>query len=722
MTLTKNELTYLKNTINRTITPAEFEIINAEWSEHCSYKSSKNYLKALRNDNYSTSMVGHDSGVIKIDDDYVITTHIESHNHPSAIEPFGGASTGIGGVIRDILSSGTRPIALLNGLRFGDIKNINTKWIFKNVVNGIGYYGNCIGVPNVGGELEFDNCYDDYALVDVMCIGFGKKTSLINNRADENDLVILLGNFTGRDGVGGSQFASDSLRSTDAEMSVIQIPNPFVKKLIIETILELINYDCIKAMKDLGGGGLSCAVSEIADSLSVGITIDIDKIHTKQTMMPEEIMVSESQERMLLIIDKSHLKKLNQICTKFDILYSIIGYVTANNKFKVTNKNKILANLPVDLVVHPPLLNRKSSTPHYIAELKKEKKYNLDHIDLSQILVKMITSPNLANKNWIYNQYDHEVGIRTVIKPGYDAAVLRLDNKKYLAVTMDGNPKHCYVNPYLGAIGCFDEACRNVICTGATPIGMVDHLQFGNPENHEVFWSFLQSLNGIKHYSQQFNIPCIGGKVSFYNETIHGPIKPSPVIGVIGIIDRDPFYSIQIQDNDNLIVIGYTKDELGGSEYFHQILDSYSGKCPQVEFKTSKEHMNNVIKLLQNKLAKSITDCSKGGIAVAISKLCMINKIGCIINLNIIPHSKLHNDKILFSESHSRYILAVSDHNLAKTKSILHSKNIIFNVIGKFKGNKLIFKQNSNLIINLNVKTLYTKWMNSINELMSNGK
>jgi len=719
LTLTNNELTYLKNKIDRIITSTELQIINAEWSEHCSYKSSKNHLQALRNCN-NTTMTGHDSGVIKIDDDYVITLHIESHNHPSAIEPFGGSATGIGGVVRDILSSGTRPIALLNGLRFGDVNNANTKWIFKNVVNGVGSYGNCIGVPNVGGELEFNSCYNDYALVDVMCIGFGKQKSLIHNRANKNDLVILLGNFTGRDGVGGSQFASDSLKSNDI-VSAIQIPNPFIKKLIIETILELIHHNCIKAMKDLGGGGLSCAISEIADSLSVGITIDINKIHTKQTMIPEEIITSESQERMLLIIDKNNLKKVNQICTKFDIPYSIIGTVTDNNMFKVTNNNKTLASLPIDLVVHPPLLHRNSSVPHYIHELKNEKKYNPNN-NLTEILIQMITHPNLANKNWIYGQYDQEVGIRTVIKPGYDAAVLRLDNKKYLAVSMDGNPKHCYVNPYFGAIGCFDEACRNIICTGATPIGMVDHLQFGNPENPEVFWSFLQSVYGIKDYSQEFNIPCIGGKVSFYNETRHGQIKPSPVIGVIGIIDHEPFHEQQICDGDNLIMIGYTKDELGGSEYFYQIFDSYSGKCPQVKFQTSKQHMNIVLTLLKNKLIKSITDCSKGGLAFAIAKLCMMNQIGCIVNLNLIPHSKLNNDKLLFSESHSRFILAVSNHNLDQTISILNSQCILFNIIGKFNSNNLIFKQNNLHVINLNIKTLHNKWMTSINKMMSNGK
>ncbi|MCY3975578.1 MAG: phosphoribosylformylglycinamidine synthase subunit PurL [Thaumarchaeota archaeon] len=717
MTLTKNELSYIINRIHRDMTSTESHILNAEWSEHCSYKSSKQHLKPLQTYNL-TSIVGHDSGIIEVGDGYVITAHIESHNHPSSIEPFGGASTGIGGVVRDILSSGTRPIALLDGLRFGNVENANTKWIFKNVVSGISHYGNCIGVPTIGGELEFDECYNDYALVDVMCIGLGKKKSLIKNRAKSGDLVILLGNFTGMDGIGGSQFASDSLRSQDDTTSAIQIPNPFIKKLIIEVIMELVNHNYIKAMKDLGGGGLSCAISEIAESLSIGITVDVDKIHTKQKMTPEEIMTSESQERMLLIIDKKKLQKIHQICKKFDLLYSIIGHVTWEKKIIVANKYHVVANLPIDLVVHPPLIDRESSIPRYIMKLKKEKKYSFSYSDLTKIFAKLIVSPNLANKNWVYNQYDYEVGLRTVVKPGYDAAVLKLDNKKYLSVSMDGNPKHCYLDPYYGTLGCFDEACRNIICSGSKLIGMVNHLQFGNPENKEIFWSFLKSLYGLIDYSKNFHIPCIGGKVSFYNETAHGQIKPSPVISMIGISDH-PFNTLQIQNNDNLVIIGETKDELGGSEYFYQIFDSYAGKCPQVDFKASKLHMMVVTKLLKNSLVNSITDCSKGGIAMAISKLCMLNKIGCIVNVDQIPSTlKLQIDKILFSESHSRYIMAVPDNKLTKIISILRSNNVIFNLIGKFNTDKLIFKHSNNEIIKINIHTLYKKWMSTINELM----
>jgi len=478
---------------------------------------------------------GYDSGVLDVGDGYVVTVHIESHNHPSAVEPFGGAATGVGGVIRDILSAGTRPIAILDGLRFGDIENdMHARWLFKNAVSGIADYGNCLGIPTIGGEVEFDNCYKGYALVDVAAIGFGKKNVLIKNHASKGDLVVLIGGFTGRDGIGGSQFASDSLEGEDR--SAVQIPDPFIEKLIIETILEARNEKCINAMKDLGGGGLSCAISETAESLGIGIELNVDSVHTRESgLSPDEIMTSESQERMLIISDKEKLPKLKQICDKFSVTYSIIGHVTEDKMMHVKKGSDTLALLPAEFVACAPLLDRKKIKPKYLKSIKKENKME-KILDYSEIILKLLASPNITSKHWVFRQYDHEVGIRTVIKPGYDASVLRLDNGKFLSAKIDGNPKHCYLDPRNGAIGCFEEACRNVVCTGANPIGMVDHLQFGNPEDPEIFWTFMESLEGLAEYGKFLRVPCVGGKVSFYNETPLGPIKPTPLIGVLGII------------------------------------------------------------------------------------------------------------------------------------------------------------------------------------------
>ena len=718
MSLESHELEELKSKIGRDPTSTELQIVAAEWSEHCSYKSSKRHLKMLPMDGpLVINEKGYDSGVLDVGDGYVITAHIESHNHPSAVEPYGGAATGVGGVIRDILSAGTRPIALLDGLRFGDIeKDQHAKWLFKNAVTGVADYGNCLGIPTIGGEVEFDECYADYAMVDVAAIGFGKKENLIKNHAKKGDLVVLLGGATGRDGIGGSQFASDSLESENR--SAVQIPDPFIEKLIIEVILEARNEQLIHAMKDLGGGGLSCAVSETADALDIGIEMDVEKVHTRESdMHPDEIMVSESQERMLIVTDAEKLIKLKEICKKFRIDCSVIGHVTFDNKMHVKKGERTIANISTDVVTNATLLDLPSKKPLYLENLENPKSFP-QLSDYSEIMLKLLASPNIASKIWVYSQYDHEVGIRTVVKPGYDASVLRLDNGKFLSIKIDGNPKQCYINPREGAIGCFEEACRNVVCTGAKPIGMLDHLQFGNPKDPEIFWTFLESLKGLTDFAKDFEIPCVGGKVSLFNETPNGSIKPTPVIGVIGLIDKKPLRIQKIDSDDCLILIGNTKDELGGSEYSEYIHKFIGGKCPAVDFVESKKNMNSVLEIIENELIKSAHDCSKGGLAVAVSELCMTNQIGCTVSLENISNQQLESDKILFSESHSRYLLTFDKKNLQRLEELLKNNNVTFQVIGKFGGDSIRFTDNSKSIIDLSVDKAHKTWISSLKEMV----
>ena len=696
MSLQKHETKHIQDVIKRKLTKTELQIIAAEWSEHCSYKSSKKHLQMLPTTGRNVILEkGYDSGVLDVGDGYVVTVHIESHNHPSAVEPFGGAATGVGGVIRDILSAGTRPIAILDGLRFGDIENdTHARWLFKNAVLGIANYGNCLGIPTIGGEVEFDDCYKGYALVDVAAIGFGKKNRLIKNHASKGDLVVLIGGSTGRDGIGGSQFASDSLEGEDR--SAVQIPDPFIEKLIIETILEARNEKCINAMKDLGGGGLSCAVSEIAESLGIGIELDVNNVHTRESgLLPDEIMISESQERMLIITSKQKLLKLRQICNKFRVTCSTIGHVKNDKMMHVKKAKKTLALLPAEFVARAPLLDRKKTKPKYLLQIKKENKAKKT-LDYSKIILKLLSSPNIASKHWVFQQYDHEVGIRTVVKPGFDASVLRLDNGKFLSAKIDGNPKHCYLDPRQGAIGCFEEACRNVVCTGANPIGMVDHLQFGNPEDPEIFWTFMESLEGLTEYAKFLRIPCVGGKVSFYNETPAGPIKPTPLIGVLGIKDKTPFLSVSPNNDDHLVIIGDTKNELGGSEYFEYIHRFIGGVCPRVDFTDSKINMLAVLSLIKNKLVKSVHDCSKGGLSIALSELSIFGNIGCTIDIEKIPcEENLSSEKILFSESHSRYLLVIDKKNIEEVNHILSKKKITFAVLGKFSGDQINIKHES---------------------------
>lgn len=719
MSFQKHESEHIKKNFKRKLSRTELEILAAEWSEHCSYKSSKIHLRMLPMSGPGViSEKGYDSGVLDVGDGYVVTVHIESHNHPSAVEPFGGAATGVGGVIRDILSTGTRPIAVLDGLRFGNIeKDSHARWLFKNAISGIADYGNCLGIPTIGGEVEFDDCYKNYAIVDVAAIGFGKKENLIKNHANTGDLVVLLGGPTGRDGVGGSQFASDSLESEDR--SAVQIPDPFMEKLIIEAVLEARNQKCINAMKDLGGGGLSCAISETADSLGIGIELDVKNVHTRESgLNPNEIMISESQERMLIITNKQKIKKLEQICSKFRIKCSIIGHVTNDKMMHVKNGEKTIGLLPAEFVANAPLLNRKKIKPKYIENLEFEKEFK-KLSNYSEILLKLLSSPNIASKHWVYRQYDHEVGIRTVVKPGMDASVLRLDNGKSLAIKIDGNPKQCYINPRQGAIGCFEEACRNVICTGCNPIGMVDHLQFGNPEDPEIFWTFMETLEGITDFAKFLQIPCVGGKVSFYNETPSGPIKPTPIIGVLGLTDKFVFPNVS-SSGDSILLIGETKNELGGSEYFEYIHEFIGGKCPAVDFKESKNNMNAVLSLIKNNQVKFVHDCSKGGFGIAISEICIRDNIGCTIELSKISIDKeLSVECLLFSESHSRYLLTVKKENLRKVKQFLSSKNINFGILGKFTDDQIIINYISKPIIRLRVDKAHKKWYSRLGELIT---
>ncbi|MGI0081733.1 MAG: phosphoribosylformylglycinamidine synthase subunit PurL [Nitrosopumilaceae archaeon] len=721
MSLTQQEHIFLEQKIGRKPTPVELQIVAAEWSEHCSYKSSKRHLKILpRKGERVISGRGYDSGILDVGDGYVVTVHIESHNHPSAVEPYGGAATGVGGVIRDILSTGTRPIAILDGLRFGNIeKDAQARWLFKNAVRGIADYGNCLGIPTVGGEIEFDECFTNYALVDVAAIGFGKKERLIKNRADKDDFVVLVGGSTGRDGIGGSQFASDTLESENR--SAVQIPDPFIEKLVIEAVLEARNQNCIKAMKDLGGGGLSCAVSETADALSVGIELDVARIHTREPgMSPSELMVSESQERMLLITDRHKLLVLKQICEKFRVPYSVIGRVKEDRMIQIKVETNTIANLPSSVVANAPLLDRPASKPKYLQKLQSTKKPNTPK-DLTGILLRLLANPNIASKSWVYSQYDHEVGIRTVVKPGQDASVLRLDNGKFLAIKIDGNSKHCYISPRQGAIGCFEEACRNVVCTGAIPIGMVDHLQFGNPEDPEIFWTFKESLEGITEFAKYFEIPCVGGKVSFYNETDDGPIKPTPLIGVLGLIEKNPLYPQKVSQNDLLVIVGETKDELGGSEYYEYVHNLIGGKCPSVDLKSSKANMYAVFDLIKQELVNAVHDCAKGGLAVTASEICIANKIGCTISMDKIPGQKLKPDETLFSESHSRYLIAVDPKNVNKVQSLLDQQNIPYGIIGRFSGRRITFRKTTKRIVNLRVDKAQEKWLNSLGSLVAHG-
>jgi phosphoribosylformylglycinamidine synthase II len=708
--LTKNELEYLEEKLKRKPNEIEQDIVGAQWSEHCSYKSSKKYLRLLPTKGKRVIVgPGYDAGVLDAGDGYILTVHIESHNHPSAVEPFGGAATGVGGVIRDIMSMGTRPIAVLDALRFAPIignskSAAKSRWLFKNVVKGIADYGNCIGIPTVGGEIEFDPSFEDYCLVDVASIGFGRKEDIITNQADVDDIIVLAGGPTGRDGIHGASFASKALE--EENRSAVQIPDPFLEKLLLEATMEAVKNGCLKSIKDLGGGGLSCCLSEISDNLSKGFDIELTKIHTRESgMMPNELMISESQERMLYITERAKLSLLQSILDKYGIKYSILGIVQEHQDLIVRHSGKVVVQMPSHLVAHAPLADRAAKRPAYLEKLRTVRQPH-QPANIGKVLLSLLANPTIASKQWVYQQYDYEVGIRTVVKPGAaDAAVMRLDNGKFVAVKLDGNSKHCYLDPYQGALGCLSEGFRNLVCTGAEPIGVVDHLQFASPEDPLVYWTFVQTVNAIVDYCTFMEIPVVGGKISFYNETAKGPIKPSPIMGTLGLIESESFIMrMALSAHDSIFVIGYTHPEMGGSEYFEYFHKITGGMVPRVDLKSDKQNRTAVLNLIKAGLVSCAHDCSKGGIAVALAEMAIAGSIGFKVDLDTAPNSCNRIDELLFSETHSRYVIATKEPD--SVHRVLSATGVPFAEIGKTLATNVEFVKGKRKIIRLSLKEL----------------
>jgi phosphoribosylformylglycinamidine synthase subunit PurL len=717
--LTNKELKYLEQELKRKANEIEQDAVGAQWSEHCSYKSSKKYLQLLPTKSKQVVVgPGYDAGVLDVGDGYILTVHIESHNHPSAIEPFGGAATGVGGVIRDIMSMGTRPIAVLDALRFAPIKDNNnnnnnsvskSKWLFKNVVKGIADYGNCIGIPTVGGEIEFDPSFQDYCLVDVAAIGFGRREDIITNQAEVDDIIILAGGPTGRDGIRGASFASKALE--EENRSAVQIPDPFLEKLLLEATMEAVKQGCLKCIKDLGGGGLSCCLSETSDNLGKGFDIELTNIHTREShMMPNELMISESQERMLYITDKQKLSILQSILSKYGIKYSILGSVQEHQDLVVRHSGKVIMQMPSHLIAHAPLADRVAKRPTYIDKLKKTVYLPRLPSNLGNVLLSLLANPTIASKQWVYQQYDHEVGIRTVIKPGAgDAAVMRLENGKFVAVKLDGNSKHCYLDPYQGTLGSLSEGFRNIVCTGAEPIGVVDHLQFASPEDPEIYWTFVQTVNAIVDYCRFMEIPVVGGKVSFYNETAKGPIKPSPVIGTLGLVESESFLTqMALSANDSIFIVGHTKPEMGGSEYYEYFHKITGGTVPQVDLKVDRRNRNAVTNLTKAGLVSCAHDCSNGGVAVALAEMAIAGSIGFKVQLDSVPNSCKQLDELLFSETQSRYIIASKDPD--GVHKVLSAKGVSFAEIGKTIPNNVEFVKDQAHMIRLSLKHLQSNF------------
>ncbi|HEX4921685.1 MAG TPA: phosphoribosylformylglycinamidine synthase subunit PurL [Candidatus Bathyarchaeia archaeon] len=724
--LTDEEIRYARRKLGREPNEVEWAMLEAQWSEHCSYKSSKPLLKLLPSKGPRVLVgPGFDAGVIDLGDGWVATLHIESHNHPSAIDPYGGAATGVGGVVRDILSMGTRPIALLDPLRFGSLESAHSRWLLDNVVRGIADYGNCIGVPTVGGEVEFDISFERNCLVDVVCLGLGRKNKLVLAEARRpGDLVYLVGGSTGRDGIRGASFASKTLtEKSDSERSAVQVPDPFTKKLIIEAVLEAVDAGLVQGMKDLGGGGLACGLSEICDKAGTGMEIDLDRVRTREPDMESwEIMISESQERMILIIRPADVQKLTRILDKWEVGYSSIGRVTRDGVLLVKRRGQVVARAPAKFVAEAPLIPRAAKKPAYIDQLA-EVPEPPSPADLNETLLTLLSHPNICSREWIYRQYDFEVGLRTMVKPGQaDTAVLRLPNNDTLAIATDGNSKQVYLDPYWGTAGILSEAFSNLAVTGTEPIGVVDHLQFGDPGNPEVYWTFKEAIRAIRDYLVATKVPCVGGKVSFYNEDSETKtaIKPSPVIAALGLRDsRAPGIGSGLKhDGDDILVVGTTASEMGGSEYYESIHGVAGGRVPEVNLRTERTTILTISRIVKTGLVEAAHDVSKGGLGIGLAKMAVQGGHGINIDLALVPARTRKIEQLLFSESKPRFLLESRPNKTRIIIRRLRTAKIKAAKIGSVQGDRMELLHNKDTAVSVPLSLATASWSGAMKRTM----
>ena len=703
--LTEREIKEIKDILKRNPTLTEWGMFDVMHSEHCSYKSSRPKLKQFENaeENYDYVLAGpgQDAGVIDIGDGYCLAFRIESHNHPSAIEPYHGAATGIGGIIRDILCMGVRPIALLDPLRFGQLKNNpHSQWLFKYVVKGIADYGNCTGIPTIGGEVEFDKSFESNCLVNVACIGLGTIEDFKHapSRAyNPGDYIILMGGSTGRDGIHGVTFASRTLTEmSEADRPAVQIGDPFIKKMIIEATLEAIETGYIRGLKDLGGGGLTCVLSELTGDGGTGAKIDINKIFIREPGMDSfEIMLSESQERMAFIVKPEGLEKVLEVFRKFEMAHAVIGRTDDSKILKIYDGDKPVVNLPSIALSDAPTVPRKKKRPDNLNDLLAQKTPE-PFMDFEEIIYKLIASENICSKEWVYRQYDHEVGIRSVIKCGEgDSGVLRIiGTNKFLAASVGTNSKHCYLDPYEGSKGGLVEVCGNIISNGAKPKAMVNCCNFGNPEIPESFWYFSQAVDGMADFCKELRIPIVGGNVSFYNEdeATKTAIKPTPEIMIVGIIEgEDKIITLPFKNEGNeILIVGDTKTELGGSEYHAVIYNIEGGTPPKVNEQYIKTTWDFLFELYKNDLVKANHDVNKGGFIITIAEMCFKNNLGAELNFKGCYNEDLRDDEFLFSESVGRFVIETSPKDYNKIMEIAKKFNVDVKKIGVLIPNPII--------------------------------
>jgi phosphoribosylformylglycinamidine synthase len=718
--LTDEEYQRVVDILGRKPNWTETGLYSVMWSEHCSYKNSKPVLRRFPTSGPRVLQgPGEGAGIVDIGDNQAVVFKIESHNHPSAIEPYQGAATGVGGIIRDVFSMGARPVALLNSLRFGELTSPRVKYLFENVVAGIAGYGNCIGIPTVGGEVNFDATYEGNPLVNAMCVGLIDHDKIQKGVATGvGNPVIYVGASTGRDGIHGATFASEELNDeSEKKRPAVQVGDPFMEKLLLEACLELIDTGIVVGIQDMGAAGLTCSSAEMASKAGNGIEMNLDLVPQREAgMSAYEMMLSESQERMLVVVEKGKEAEAIAIFDKWGLASAVVGRVTDDGMLRLLHHGEVVAEVPVKtLADDAPVYHRPSAVPAYY-----EANANVDPVaaipepaDANETLKALLSQPTIANKAWVYEQYDHIVRANTAVKPGSDAAVVMIrGTRKALAMSTDCNGRYVYLDPQVGGAIAVAEAARNVVCSGAEPLAITDCLNFGNPEKPEVFWQFEKAVDGMSEACLALNTPVIGGNVSFYNERSGDAIYPTPTIGMVGLIaDVDHITTQDFQaEGDAIILLGETYAELGGSEYQKWATGSISGRPPHIDLAKEAAVQKLVYDAIRQGLVKSAHDLSEGGLGVALAESCFGNEIGATVSLE----SDLRSDVLLFSESQSRILLSVAQEQKDAVLALAKERGVPAQVIGTTSGKRLVVNVNGTEVIHAPLADLKAAWKDAI--------
>lgn len=674
MGLTDEEFALVESILGRTPNWTETGLFSVMWSEHCSYKNSKPVLRKFPTEGkHVLQGPGEGAGIVDIGDEQAVVFKMESHNHPSAIEPYQGAATGVGGIIRDVFSMGARPVAMLNSLRFGELDaSKRVKFLFEEVVAGIAGYGNCIGIPTVGGEIQFDPCYEGNPLVNAMCVGLIDHKDIQKGVASGvGNTVMYVGAKTGRDGIHGATFASEELdENAEEKRPAVQVGDPFMEKLLLEACLELVKFESLVGIQDMGAAGLTSSAAEMASKAGMGIEMNLDAVPQRETgMTAYEMMLSESQERMLVVVKKGEEQPIVDLFAKYGLDAVSVGVVTDDKMFRLKHKGEIVAEVPADaLAEDAPVYHKPSVVPAYYTEFQQIENVEPEVTDYKEILSALLQQATIASKEWVYEQYDHQVRTNTVVKPGSDAAIIRVrGTNKGLAMTTDCNSRYIYLDPETGGKIAVAEAARNIVCSGGRPLAITDCLNFGNPEKPEIFWQIEKSADGIAAACLALESPVIGGNVSLYNERSNEAIYPTPTIGMVGLVEDLQHATTQEVKHagDFVYVIGDTKTEFGGSELQKLMNGRIFGQAPSIDLEVEAARQKALLQAIQAGLVASAHDVAEGGLAVAIAETTFGTNLGVNVTLEGSATTAL------FSESQSRFVVTVKPEFAARFEEVV---------------------------------------------------